>query len=186
MKDPQERGPLSTWLYESRVLLNLSPEGAVALVGRYSASTIRKAESDNDDVSRPLWRALTTLYVRLAGERGIALPPMPTHGWRGDIEAGTPAGQLGVPADLSALYDRLDRQADAITMLAGAVWALVQAQGPGEAQALGEAAMDEMLAAAERTLSRRPPADPSTSDEPRTSRPRNGSTPAVPSGRRDP
>lgn len=80
MKTDEERGSRSAWAYHVRAdkdKLDLSPETVVMLLGRYNPATIRKAESDPLSMSRPLWRVLPPLYMRLAAERGLILPPIP-------------------------------------------------------------------------------------------------------------
>lgn len=96
---PEERGPLSAWLYEARLLIDLSPEQVVQRLGKYDAGTIRKADSHSENVSRPLWRALSTLYLEVAREKRKVLPPAPL------MAGASTAPQSEVPA---ALYDRID------------------------------------------------------------------------------
>lgn len=100
VKTPEQRGPRSTWAYESRDALGLSDLQVVHLLGKYDAATLRKAESDPRAMSRPLWRALTDLYGRLSAERNIALRPIPAEG----AEAG----------EESALVATLTRVAEAL------------------------------------------------------------------------
>lgn len=102
MKSPDERGPLAAWAYEARVKLNLSPEATVRELGRYNPATIRKAETLDRHMSRPLWRALTALYPRIAHEKGISIPIPPGH------LAGTGTGDTTlVPADLAVAIREL-------------------------------------------------------------------------------
>lgn len=77
MKSPEERGLRAAWAYEARVALNMSPEQVVQTLGRYNPATIRKAETNDRHIGRPLWRALTGLYPRLAHEKGVTIPIPP-------------------------------------------------------------------------------------------------------------
>lgn len=104
MLTPEERGPQAAWAYASRDLLGISPEQVVELLGRYNPATIRKAETNDRHMSRPIWRALTALYPRLAHERGIAIPipPLVATGTRG----GT-SDQTALIAAISTLVEEL-------------------------------------------------------------------------------
>lgn len=111
VKTPEERGPLAAWLYESRLEVDLSPEAVVDRLGRYDAGTIRKADSDSKNVSRPLWRALTKLYLEVAQEKGKVLAPAPLMG---GAESGDPGTTLPGSPDLVSLVHSLvaELQAD--------------------------------------------------------------------------
>lgn len=106
VKTPEERGPLGAWAYDSRDRLDISPEQVVELLGKYDTSTIRKAEGNSEAMSRPLWRALTQLYARLASERSVTLDAMPTFG---EVDQAT--------GDQSDLITALNRQSLAIESL---------------------------------------------------------------------
>lgn len=112
MKSPEERGPLAAWAYEARVKLNLSPESVVQELGRYNPATIRKAETLDRHMSRPLWRALTALYPHIAHEKGIAIPIPPGHmagAGAGDTQL-APAAYLARLEDLVGLVGLLVKQ----------------------------------------------------------------------------
>jgi hypothetical protein len=103
VKTPEERGPLGAWAYDSRDRLDISPEQVVELLGKYDTSTIRKAEGNSEAMSRPLWRALTQLYARLASERSVTLDAMPTFG---EAEQAT-GDQAALAAAINALVAEL-------------------------------------------------------------------------------
>lgn len=136
MKSPDERGPLAAWAYDARVRLNLSPEAVVKELGRYNAATIRKAETADRHMSRPLWRALTDLYPRIAHGRGITIPIPPGHtGMSGRDNPSTP--------DVSALVIAIGAQTDAINRLIDRLDSLASdAIRDGVMDALREAGLD--------------------------------------------
>jgi len=79
VKSPEERGELAAWAIESRGRLGLSDaQVAHALPRPVNPATIRKAEADTKDMSRPLWRQLVTFYTEEARRQNIALPPLPS------------------------------------------------------------------------------------------------------------
>ena len=106
VKTPEERGPRAAWAYEARTALDLSPESVVHALGRYNPATIRKAEADSEDMSAPLWRALTTLYSRLSRQRNIVLGPLPP-----DDAPAAPTDQTSL---ITLLTEALARQSKAI------------------------------------------------------------------------
>lgn len=108
MKTPEERGPFGWWAYESRDILDLSPESVVRDLGKYNPATLRKAESNPDDMSGPLWRALVPYYQRIARKQGIILRQPPI--WGSVVESGA--------GDTAALIAVLERHTEAMTKLA--------------------------------------------------------------------
>lgn len=130
MLTPEERGPRAAWAYEARDLLELSPEQVVLMLPPprpnkpYDPATIRKAETNDRHMSRPIWRALTGIYPRVAHEKGITIPFPP-----GESSAGTGGDTSTVPAAyLEQLAAKLDRQTEALNALAAQVERLVDAQ----------------------------------------------------------
>lgn len=137
MLTPEERGPQAAWAYASRDRIGVSPEQVVALLGRYDPATIRKAETNDRHMSRPIWRALTELYPRLAHERGIPIPIPPiTASGRG------PAG------DQAGLVAALESQAAAISELAAQVKRLADRSETELASALVELVRSGLLSGA--------------------------------------
>lgn len=118
MKSPEERGPLGAWAYETRVILDLSPEAVVRRLpvpssGRpYDPATLRKAEADSRHMSGPLWRALTALYPMIARERGVSIAPHPVD--RRERAAPDPATDLAAAIrDLTAELAVIRREREA-------------------------------------------------------------------------
>jgi hypothetical protein len=103
VKTPDERGPLGAWAYETRVRLELSVEAVAAAIPQpVNPATIRKAEGESRNMSRPLWRQLTAHYARIAREQGVTISQPPTYG---DVPA--PADQAALIAQISALVEEL-------------------------------------------------------------------------------
>lgn len=115
VKTPEERGPLGAWAYETRDQLGLSVEQVVyALPKRPNPATLRKAESNSSDMSRPLWRALVAYYQRMARERGVPIDPPPLFGDEraptGDLAAALARQTAAIEALVAELREaRLDR-----------------------------------------------------------------------------
>jgi hypothetical protein len=78
VKTDEERGhPAAAWAYNTRTKLELSDREVVDRLGKYDTASLRKAESNSENLSRPMWRALVPLYQQIAAERGIVLPVPP-------------------------------------------------------------------------------------------------------------
>lgn len=109
---PEERGPRPAWAYDARLRLGLTDVAvSEAIPGSrpgkpYDPATIRKAETGEEHMSRPLWKRLTHYYTTVARERRIALDPIPLHD-----EVAPPT------TDMAALVAALDRQTKAINGL---------------------------------------------------------------------
>jgi hypothetical protein len=92
---PEERGPRAAWAYDARDRLNLSDaQVAESIPGprkgeKYDPATIRKAETGEQHMSRPLWRKLTAFYIDAARTAKVALDPVPT------TSDETPTGDMG-------------------------------------------------------------------------------------------
>lgn len=112
VKTPEERGPLGAWAYDSRDRLGLSVEQvAVALPRPVNPATIRKAEADSKDMSKPLWRALTTFYREVAKERNVALDALPAVAPEPPVQT-TTADLMRVISSQAAAIDRLVERID--------------------------------------------------------------------------
>lgn len=118
VKTPEERGPLGAWAYDTRDRLDLSVEQvAVALPKPVNPATIRKAEADSKDMSRPLWRQLTDYYRDVARAKNVALDAMPVV----QADAATPpsaAELLGVIALQTEAINRLIERLDSMASVA--------------------------------------------------------------------
>lgn len=126
MKSPDERGhPAAAWIVEARERLGLSDRQVIALLGKWSDSTLRKAEADSRNLSRPMWRALVDLYAGLARERGIALPAVPKFREAAAPDAAA-ADQFDVAAAIREQTEVMRDHLAAITRLAEAVEAAVR------------------------------------------------------------
>lgn len=106
VKTPEERGELAWWAYRTGRALELSAEQIAHETGR-DVGTIRKAESDSRNMSRPLLRDLDELYRRVARERGVAIDRPP------DPSAAAAPGEDAVAAAIRAQTDAL------VALLAG-------------------------------------------------------------------
>lgn len=140
VKTPEERGAVATWAYDARRALDLSPEAVVHRLGAYNAATIRKAESDSKNMSRPLWRALVKLYGEVAQEKGTAVRPAPMVGMDP-----TPAASGDIASLVAAISDLVtemrlarERDQDAAAAMVRAAETLLRVQRPAEAGASTE------------------------------------------------
>jgi hypothetical protein len=123
VKTPEERGELGAWAYETRVRLDLSVEAVAAGLPRpLNPATIRKAEGDSRNMSRPLWRALTTFYKEAARRKGVQIAQPPTF-------AGLPTA-----TDQSDLARAIQSQADAINALVDVLRPIVEEAETREAR----------------------------------------------------
>lgn len=104
VKTPEERGPIAWWAYRTGRQLSLSVEQIAHALDK-NAGTIRKAESDSRNMSRPLLRELWAFYQRIAREKGIAIDPPPDPSVANERDS-----------DVAAAIDRqtvaIQRQAD--------------------------------------------------------------------------
>ena len=145
VKSPEERGEPAAWAIESRGRLGLSDAQVAHRIERaVNPATIRKAEADSKNMSRPLWRQLVKFYTEEARRQNVALPPLPS-------------GPAKVAAEGPAVVEEIATLLRQQNALLGVVIAELQtAAGDREA-------VFRILARLEAAL---PPVDAPASDEP--------------------
>lgn len=173
-KTDAERGPLGSWAYRTRDLLDLSVETVAAEMGAAPA-TIRKIEGgSNAKPSARMVRDLYAIYLRAAENRArpVAIEPPPGLSAEtppSDAGAGTLAAAFSELASwLQAYVSRTDARIEAAERRAAALEQLVltlTGQAPELAPDL--LAADQAWAEQADAASQRPRSDPTPDRAPR-------------------
>jgi len=119
VKGPEQRDDFGNWAWDARQVLDLSAEWVAEAIN-YSRSQVVKAEGTGPRARRML-RELPALYLRLAKERGVTLPPVPGAKPEPTTASAAPDDLLAVvrqqTAHIEALTGAIERQSHDIAEL---------------------------------------------------------------------